>query len=229
MTLNSSQIEQLDEAIRAYDYPAVTYDFVNGTKVHHPDMLSVEKTIRDQLLSTDPNVVKDGLSNVLYWGYASQSGRQSGRIPIFRGKVTEGQLRDCMALFGDLSGLEPESIDAPAIKRLPEFGLAFSTKLLAFLDPQRFVVLDAQLGRLKYEAADTLFRYVRPRGDKPGGYLAASQIHTRVYRDWCRICVNVTQTHRELGVRAVDVERGIYHMVTHDRLEEAAEIVEAAE
>ena len=221
MTLNSSQIELLGKAIRAYDYPAVTYDFVNEEEVAHPGMPSVEKSIRDQLLSTDPNVVKDGLSNVLYWGYA-RAGYGNYRVELFRKSVTGTHLSKCMDLFGDLALLEPGSIGGLTIRTLPQFGLAFSTKLLAFLDPERFVVLDAQLGRLSDEAPETFFGRIRTVG-------SYGTIELNVYRDWCRFCVNVAHTYWERGARAVDVERGIYHMVTHEGLREAAEIVRAAE
>ena len=119
MTLNSSQIERLHKAIMAYDYPAVTYDFVNEKEVTHPGMPSVEHEVQHQLLSTDPNVVKDGLSNVLYWGYATQARFQLRNVEKFRAKVTRDHLLACMDLFGDVASLEPGAINDCAIKESP--------------------------------------------------------------------------------------------------------------
>ena len=56
----------LCEAIRDYDFPAVTYDFTEEKELHHDSMLAVEQYIGALLRSKDLSAVKDGLSNVLY-------------------------------------------------------------------------------------------------------------------------------------------------------------------
>ena len=91
------------------------------------------------------------------------------------------------------------------------------------------MVLDAQLGNLKDPAAETFFGRLRPR--KGDGHLRLTGASVDVYREWCHFCVNVAHTYRELGARAVNVERGIFHMVRQgcEGLGEAAEIVKPSE
>ena len=76
----------LCEAIRDYDFPAVTYDFTEEKPLHHDSMLAVEQYIGTLLSSKDVSAVKDGLSNVLYcsagWGgrVAPGAAQRPGRI-----------------------------------------------------------------------------------------------------------------------------------------------------
>ena len=56
----------LCDAVEAYKYPTVTYDFQNHREVCHQNMGQVEKKIQAQLFNSNPEDVKDGLSNVLY-------------------------------------------------------------------------------------------------------------------------------------------------------------------
>ena len=234
--MNEEQVRMLKDAINEYNYPCVTYDFKRNEKVCHPNMLSVERATRRQLLSGDVDEVKDGLSNVLYWGYASQPGRQRKKVHnfrhphVFRGKpktgVTTEQLKDVMELINDINLLQPPTINQKAIKELPEFGLAFATKLLMFLDPNRFVVLDAQLGKLHDEHPHAIFTNLsRRKGD---GYLSMSRANIGVYNDWCRLCERIAAHPELLQVRAVDVERGIYQMVKDGELREAVGILASA-
>ncbi len=58
----------LCDAVAGYSYPKVTYDFENNREAYHENMRQVEETIKSQLLSKNLEEVKDGLSNVLYWG-----------------------------------------------------------------------------------------------------------------------------------------------------------------
>lgn len=235
MRMNKEQVGMLRDAINGYNYPCVTYDFKRDEKVCHLNMLSVESAIRRQLLSGDVDEVKDGLSNVLYWGYASQPGRQAKKVynfrhpHVFRKKfktgVTPKQLKDVMELISDGDFLQLSAINLKAFKELPEFGLAFATKLLMFLDPNRFVVLDAQLGKLQGVRANTVLASLRRR--KGDGYLSMTNANISTYVDWCKLCKRIA-AHPEFQVRAVDVERGIYQMVKDGKLMEAATILASA-
>ena len=95
----SDYASALCAAIREYDFPTVTCDFDAGEKeIRHADMGGVEDRIRGLLISSSRKQVKDGLSNVLYWGYANSPGSQAlqGR------EVQEGRhRRPARPLCGD--------------------------------------------------------------------------------------------------------------------------------
>ena len=86
--------QELCAAIDANDFPMVTYDFGpepdeefdSESVVIHQNVIEVEGTIRRQLFSVGLNGVKDGLANVLFWGYSTLPGRRSNRVPRFRRK-----------------------------------------------------------------------------------------------------------------------------------------------
>ena len=125
MTIQQYSMEKyakkLCDAVEAYDYPVVTYDFQNGREVCHENMCQVEEKIQTQLLSEDPEEVRNGLSNVIYWGYASQrsegkgpcdgyvpmTGRQKDRIPKFQ-KVDDRDIDRFIQLVKDLGRIPTE-------------------------------------------------------------------------------------------------------------------------
>src|SRR5882757_2473704 len=83
MPLNPNQIICIEEAINNYDFPAEWYDFTDFqgnallkvNRIKGRNIGDVEKVIFDQLTSQNPERLKDGLSNVLYWGYANMGFR----------------------------------------------------------------------------------------------------------------------------------------------------------
>ena len=150
MKLSSNKIRLLREAIGAYNYPPVTYDFATERESIHLGMASVESLIQEQLLSADSNAVRDGLSNVLYWGYATQEGRQSDRVARFRAKVTKANLNNCIALFCNLDSLDPKSIGHRHIRELPEFGCATTGGTPA--GRHRYCNLCLSIDRTKYDS-----------------------------------------------------------------------------
>ena len=85
-------VRRLRQAAAEYSFPAKTYDFTEETESEHREMSSVERLIRAQLTSEDRSQVKDGLSNVLYWGYARRRGIRTHRVRRFREEVTADQL-----------------------------------------------------------------------------------------------------------------------------------------
>ena len=141
----------LREAVESYDYPGVVYDFQTGSEVRYTEM-AVEEHIGTLLRSPDAGGVRDGLSNVLYWGYARQPGRRDAKVRDFRDDVPADDPR--LARFADLVralGEPPLStVAGPVpldIKTLRQFGqMSFVTKILMFLDP-RFPVLDMKVAR----------------------------------------------------------------------------------
>ena len=66
----------------------------------HASMKDVESLIHGQLVSNDREVVKVGLSNVVFWGFASQ-GIQEYRVRKFRKDVKDYHLDGFMEVVNE--------------------------------------------------------------------------------------------------------------------------------
>ena len=225
MSLSNDQIDSLKTAILKYDYPYVTKDFTRNQECRHPNMRSVEDFIRRQLTAGDIEVIRDGLSNVLYWGHATRLQIRDYKINDFREKVTkqkkhEQKLENIAGVFCDSRELASDGIiEEFETIRLPQFGFTFATKAAMFLDPGRFVTLDSHIAELASSERKTVLTKLSLRPSIPWWTGDAE-----VYREWCRVCVTIAD---EIGVRAVDVERGIFTMSRQEKQEEAAKIIAA--
>ena len=220
-------VSLLREAVESYDYPRVFCDFQTGSEIRHTDMAAVEERIGTLLRSLDPGGVRDGLSNVLYWGYARQPGRRDARVRDFRDDVPADDPR--LARFADLVrslGEPPLSTAAGPvlldIKRLTlrQFGqMSFVTKILMFLDP-RFPVLDMKVARAFANGgfaplADLRFDRggIRLTGNNMGAY--------ERWARWCREIAGLADDEPPAprrGLRAVDVERALFTLADQPRL-----------
>lgn len=213
MHLTDDQTKNLERAIRCYSFPFVTYDFKNNRERVHDGMNGVEKVIHEQLTSGDQTIVKDGLSNVLYWGFAT-AGYRDRRVSKLRHGVSATQLNEIIRLFREPRVLCPSMVGRC---RLPQFsGVSFISKTLMFLDPRQFVVLDSKIASLRHVRRGTPFDDL-----KASTTIRASRGNDSVYEAWCCYCVQVGE---ELGVRAVDVERGLFQMVQWGMGKSAADI-----
>lgn len=199
--------------MESYSYPCVTYDFERCAEQTHNDMFGVESVIHAQLTSSRLDDIKDGLSNVLYWGYANY-GFQRTRVCKFRNGVSRSQLKEVVDIMSERHLLCPSNI---AQCKLPQFsGIAFVSKVLMFLDPSGFVVLDSKIVSLREVVTDSLFS-----GLSVSTTIRPTKSNDAVYEKWCQFCIRVGQ---ELGVRAVDIERGIFQMVQAGVCEQAADM-----
>ena len=246
----------LCDAVKAYCYPAVTYDFKLGKENNHcePDtthqvkshrqcMREVEENIRSQLLSKNPEEVKNGLSNVLYWGYASQrkegdgpcdgyipmTGRQKDRIPKFCRHVNENKRK--LDRFSHLArnsrGYDLTLSDIKDIE-MAEFktGMAFISKIRMFLDPNNYPVLDREISKLAdvenspiqdLKIHPTYIPIHKPDPKKRDNH--------QIYEEWAKWCRNIAKQVNSYpysplkDLRAVDVERAIYKLSQSNKQE----------
>ena len=221
---------RLCAAKNAYNYPKITcYDFnsflqkkkLSLYETQHQNMLDVEELIRGQLLSQDIEVVKDGLSNVLYWGYASQrgpcvkregrykGGRQYNRICIFRRDVTREHIS---ALIDSLES--SACISLSDIKRvgMPEFTqMPFVSKLAMFISPASNPVLDNNIARFAQKQKIPPLRYLTI-----GTTVSLSKPNMEIYDKWALWCREIAEVVNNIpsasckDLRPVDVERAIF-------------------
>ena len=202
--------EILVKAIRAFDYPPVTYDFVQDCERPFGSMRALESHLQNLLHATDERSVKDGLSGVLYWGYY-RVGYRDYRVKRFRERVTDRGLRQAIQVFQDLEGIGLRSLKKLA---LPEFSnMAFITKLRVFLEPERYCVLDSKIASLGPLAA----RLMRQKTSIP-----INDENERAYAWWVDVCGSLSRRlQMRPKPRPVDVERGLFHLVDDGRREEA--------
>lgn len=220
MALTHQQLTRLEGAITDYAFPSVYFDFLSNAHVPAADMRAVETAIREELVSATFDRVRDGLSNVIYWGYA-QIGYRDVRVRRFRDHVSADQLARFQNLVqaGDRIGLR--SIRA---LRLPEFsGIAFISKVLAFLDPARYCVLDKQLLKLAGTPGDRALHRVFARTR-----ISVTRANEEAYDAWRTECAAISAQYFGGRYRVVDIERGFFQLVQADRIVEAQDIYSAA-
>ena len=206
---NSEYAAKVRAAVAEYEYPFVTYDFKAGRHLHHPTMRDVEILIRGQLLDADSRVARDGLSNVLYWGYASQPGRQTDRVSKFRTKASDGQIDRFMNAIAKSGSCSLEDLRA---LKMPEFsGMSFTSKILMFLSPSKYPVLDRHIAKLRavpgFPVLDGLTVYTS---------IPLTQKNMEIYGKWAAWCagvagkVNAETPNEKDAIRAADVERAVF-------------------
>lgn len=219
MPLNGYQIANLFDAIQDYDYPAKLYDFDRNQPICYETMRELESELRRGLLSDDPFEVKHALANIVYWGNI-QSGYARYRVCRFLQRITETKIQKAMDLFSNLQGNSLRNIKK---LRLPEFSnMSFVSKLRMFLEPGNYVTLDRKLLKLKECDVETLFHDVI---EQPT-YIPINGHNCEQYDRWCKKCRDAANRYFQNGeVIAVDVERGIFHLVDKGKLDKAANLV----
>jgi hypothetical protein len=224
MGLDSDLREILRQAIQDYDFPCVTFDFRNAREVIHASMRDVESEIQNGLLTNEAESVKDSLSNVLYWGYA-RTGYRWVRVNRFRANVTEPQLLHAGRLFRHI---EEPGVQQIARLELPEFsGLSFVSKTRMFLDPTKYVVLDRQLLKLREQERRNIFHDVAIAAKETR--IRVSETNAKVYERWSNLCRRIAAEYfGDAGIRAVEIERGIFYLVQTKQTRVASEILLAA-
>ena len=222
VSLSPSQYAvRLCEAVRAYDFPAVACRFERGGDggdriVREPDhgMDFVEKRVRDLLRSTNLRAVKDGLSNLLYWGYANSPGLQRHRVGKFRDAVEDDdpRLKEFVKLREQSSPSSPTLLNVRQLG-LPQFSqMSFTSKVLMFLDPKTCPVLDLKIARTFARNA-----YFSPLENLTfGTSIPITRRNADAYRRWACWCsriaeaVNKEPASPRRDLRAVDVERALF-------------------
>jgi hypothetical protein len=222
VSLSQQQKDCLRDAIERYDFPSDYFDFGRNSAEHLANTKDVEVRIGRHLTSGDPERVKNGLSNVLYWGYA-QMGIRDTRVQHFRSKVNVYELKRACDLFRR-SGL-PSVLEIKDLG-LPEFsGLSFVSKIRVFLDPDKSAALDRQIMKIHQHCATTLLANLRIGRSTQ---IPITEHHSEVYEAWCRRMVNISDMYFDARFRAVDIERGLFQLIQERSVEAAARILNDA-
>jgi hypothetical protein len=214
--LSNAQVSNLNAAITGYAFPAVYFDFARNTPVAAANMAAVEAHIHNQLTSPNQQSVLHGLANVLYWGYA-QIGYRNVRVHNFLAGANAAHA----SAFGRLrnGGAVPTLHQLKGI-RIPQFsGISFISKILAFLDPINYCVLDQQLARIANgNGGKALNQLVQ------GPQLRVTANNQRAYDAWRKECATISSVYFRGVYRVIDIERGFFHLVQTGQLQLAQKI-----
>jgi len=220
MALSEQQISQLDRALIGYKFPKVYFDFVRSVAVDARDMSIVEESIRMMLTDRSGEGIRNGLANVLYWGYA-QIGYRESRVRRFRERVSPEQL----TRFGTL--LDAYGVPSPsqvASLKMPEYsGISFISKILMFLDPHRYCVLDRQLATLGNGHGNRALDQLTVRTQIP-----VTSGNEQAYDLWRSECAAIGNRYFSDRYRVADVERGFFQLVQDGQSSLAERIYHAA-
>jgi hypothetical protein len=212
-----SDASTLLQAISDFSFPTCVFDFSYGVERVLPSMSAVETVIHDDLRSEDRNRVRDGLANIVYWGWA-RAGFRNARVQRLRERVSDDQLDAAIEAFRTLQGVGLTTLKR---LRLPEFSnLSFLSKLRTFLDPHTFCVIDLKLCKIN-SVRDQFERRTRKTR-----YLPVNRVNVRSYEWWVDLCRRVAQALSNAeNLRAVDVERGFFQLVDTGRVDVADRLI----
>lgn len=212
--MNDMPEDALTEAIIAYDYPPVTYDFAQEREVRFSTMRGLDDYLQSLLRTSDALRLKDGLSGILYWGHY-RAGYRDHRVKEFRARVASEQLQHAIETFRVLEGTGLMNLQKLT---LPEFRyMAFVTKLRTFLDPERYCVLDSKIASLTPLAT---------RLKRQPTYIPITAQNDRAYTWWIETCGDLaSRLHIEPRARPVDVERGLFYLVDHGKRDCAEQLL----
>lgn len=225
MALSPSQIHVLEQAINNYRFPLEYYDF-SLAPAANPRLASsiqhLESAIYMDLTSNVPARIEEGLANIIYWGNAGAGYRQH-RFSSFLNKIKR------FHPYSDFSSLRlAGAVSLGRIKKLgyPGYsGISFVSKVLMFLDPQNFCVLDLQISKLGVpgrsigRALDLL--KVNPT------IIPISAHNEKVYNLWREECRLISSAYYSGTYRVADVERGFFELIRSGRLSDAIDIYAA--
>ncbi|EHK67685.1 hypothetical protein KYC_04072 [Achromobacter arsenitoxydans SY8] len=179
-------------------------------------MAQVESRIRQNLLSEKG--VKDGLSNVLYWGFAQMGGLAVIRADRFRSSVTQDQLASAAQLF---AVSRCPSLVSIARLKLPQFsGVSFVSKVRMFLDPNGSATLDKQIMKIHRLRPTTVLAAVRALKTA----IPVNTSNSAAYEAWCARLAQIRRLYLP-SLRVVDIERGLFHLIQSGRVQCAADIL----
>ena len=220
--LSQQQKDRFRNAIESYRFPSDYFDFVRNIPERLANAKAVEVRIWRGLTSDDPEGVKNALSNILYWGYA-QMGIRDTRVQRFRSKVNVSVLNRACGIFRRSS--LPSVLEIKKL-RLPEFsGLSFVSKIRMFLDPDKSAVLDKQIMKIHGSCPTTLLANLQIGRSTQ---IPITKHNSEAYEAWCRNMVDISHGYFDGRFRAVDIERGFFHLIQEGSVEAAAQILNDA-
>lgn len=220
-------VRLLTESLSSYSFPCVTFDLTCDRERRHETMHEVEDRIAAALRSESLADVRDGLSNVLFWGYA-RHGARDFRVHAFRSSMDSANGR--LVQFQEFVRSRPEPCAADRLLelkrlKLPAFGhMSFATKILMFLDPENYPVLDLKIARACRGVAD----FAPLDGLTFGNGIPITKANAIRYERWTCWCRRIAaRVNSETGqvLRTADVERALFALADSEQRDDARDLL----
>lgn len=225
MALSRAQVTLLSQAMTAYAFPAEYFDFGRNTARRFATMSALEPLVRADLISGSPSRVKDGLSNVLYWGFA-QMGIRDFRVNRFRTRVSRTHIDAFIDLLATSKQRRPFLADIAGLK-LPEFsGVSFTSKIRMFLDPKISATLDWQILKINDHNRNTVLSGIRT--SHQGKQIPTTHHNSGIYEKWCERLAQISSRYFGGRKRVADLERGFFQLIQSGKARAAANILRDA-
>ena len=206
-------------------------------------MRTVEEYIGGLLRSNKPQEVKNGLANVLYWGHAGGPFRDSSVRNFIGTNPNElaPKLNRFVELAKELKGASNSGeagagrSDLLKIQKLkiPQFGdgMSFVSKILMFLDPERYPVLDRKIAKAY---ANSFFSPLQDLKLYNTSIPISKENNVAVYDTWACWCRQIARVVKETPespchVRAVDVERALFTLAKLNKIATACPLLTGPE
>ena len=219
--LTSKQINTLQKSILGYSFPAIYYDFASHVERNAGNMRNLEAIILKMLISHNQQQVRYGLANIIYWGNAN-AGYQKNRTCKFLMNVTAAQLRTFQSIV-----VSKKMLSLRAIKKIgmPQYsGISFISKILMFLNPNQYCVLDLRIADLANQSGTKAIHNLKINKTQ----LPVTTRNCKIYDQWCDECQKISNQYYSGKYRAVDIERGFFDLIQHGGLSDAQMIYNAA-
>ena len=220
--LTKKQIGTLQKSIRGYSFPAIYYDFASHVEMNAGNIGSLETIIYNMLISQKQQQVKYGLANIIYWGNAN-AGYQKNRTCKFLNNVTAAQLQKFQSIVANQKMLSLRSI-----KRIgmPQYsGISFISKILMFLNPKQYCVLDFHIAKLANRSGTKAIHNLKKYTKHP---LPFTTHNCKIYYQWCNECQKISNQYYSGKYRVVDIERRFFNLIQNKKLSSAQIIYNAA-
>ncbi len=213
-------MKELIEAVNQYDYPAKLFNFSKNEEIEFRNYRDLEFYIGEQLRSNDIVHLKDGLSNVLYWGfYRFGCVYRDARVNKFKQFITDEKL----IKFKELVQIKNHSCITIKDVEMPQFSqLAFISKLLMFIDPVNNVTLDSKIMLLK-DSGNLKNPITNIKTYKTSIPIKDNQDNCIL---WCKLCKMIASEYFQDKL-SVDIERGFFRLVETNQIESAKQIIRA--
>ncbi len=202
-----------------YNFPSRLYDFNLNKEIEFENYRLLEEYIQNLLTHKEINKIKDGLSNVLFWGYY-RVGYRDVRVKKFRKQVTDFQLMAFSNLV-KTNEINPISIKKLGLAQFSQF--SFISKILMFMNPKRYVTLDKKIMYLK-DSFNPDNPLTRIRYSKNDTGIRITKISTKYYFEWCELCSFIANEINSNKI-AVDIERGFFRLVEEEKTDYGKAII----
>ncbi len=213
--------ERLARALRQVVLPRNLCRFADSSLIRPASHTELETQLAAWLRAKDPDLLQEGLTNVLYWRHQLEGAGQDD-IYDFRAGLRRWSLVDALRLIDWLDGPGLVSLEHLG---LPVFRDIFTLSTLRMLlDPGRYTCLRP----VHLQVAALPGRSVLHDFRSEGGHWPVSLLNETCYERWNQLC-RLLGGEFEPAWRAADVERALGRLILDGESEFVLRVLDLAE